>query len=840
MNGQFHEAGRRTAINILVIFSPGDGIAGRESRKMNVTELVMRYFPAAKKSSNGWTGKCPAHDDSTPSLSIRQGARGIVLHCFAGCTPESICAKLELTLADLFLPKNARSGAHSPDQSKPAFNWQPAVAAFTEADAQKLAAWRGYSIEFVRWLHGQGIVGSFNGKPAFANHGEGGKVVSCHYPTGNGKWNFAPTGQRTAPLAFGDLATAGHVLAFESQWDAFSVMDKIDWHTASGLPGTAVFVTRGAGNGKLICGRLAADVICYAFTQNDAPGKTWLAEIASNGGCKVLDVVTPEPHKDANDWTRAGATRADLEAAIKAARPAEVANKIKMAAPAETAASIRGEIVRILLDGKLSQTEQRTQIANAVTESLAGRGRFFFHAERKDFDSAMYFDGERKVLLRIRSDAFGAWLAEWLAVNRADGLFKFIAAQVETTALAGKQTTAILPETFWASRPGAIYLSNGDGQAVRITPGNAQLVDNGTDGVLFAAGNTLAPWTVIQPQDPFATCSLFSGANCAASHGPDLLRLWLFSLPTCPASKPPLCLAGDVGSGKTRLAKGVAELYGLPFVANKAEESGEDSFWASLDGGGLFTLDNADTRNAWLADAVASAATDGASQRRKKYTDAERVTLRARAWLCLTSANPTFASDSGLADRLILVRMNRRTDETSDAGLSAQIREHRDAGLSFIARTLATALADTERTPAGLNQRHPDFAAFGVRLGRAIGREAQSVHALKSAELDKSLFCLENDPVATALLNSLANGQTFTGTASELRQKLIESDADIASQAENGKFSVKRLGKRLAMIWPHLEKVLATAKQEKDRKSFTIYTLKAKSADYAEFQTPFP
>jgi hypothetical protein len=35
-----------------------------------------------------------------------------------------------------------------------------------------------------------------------------------------------------------------------------------------------------------------------------------------------------------------------------------------------------------------------------------------------------------------------------------------------------------------------------------------------------------------------------------------------------------------------------------------------------------------------------------------------------------------------------------------------------------------------------------------------------------------------------------------------------------------------------------LEKVLATAKQEKDRKGFTIYTLKAKSADYAEFQMP--
>jgi hypothetical protein len=540
--------------------------------------------------------------------------------------------------------------------------------------------------------------------------------------------------------------------------------------------------------------------------------------------CKVMldGVPTIKCFHDSCAGIVAGANH-ELRSQIgKAEKPTADSNRAgQTSEPGEQAADIRGEIVRVLLDGKLSQTEQRTQIANAVTQALAGRGRFFFHAERRDFDSAMYFDGERKQLLRIRADAFGAWLAEWLAVNRADGLFKFIAAQVETTALAGRQTTGILPESFWALRPGAIYLSSGDGRAVKITPGDVQLVDNGADGVLFAAGNTLAPWTLAEPQDPFGTCSLFSRANCAASHGLDLLRLWILSLPTNPASKPPLCLAGDIGSGKTRLAKGIAELFGLPFVANKAEDFGEDSFWASLDAGGLFTLDNCDSKNKWLADAVASAATDGCSQRRKLYTDAERVTLRARAWLALTTANPTFASDSGLADRLLLVRMNRRTDETSDASLSDEIRKHRNAGLSFIARTLATALADTQRTPAGLNQRHPDFAAFAVRIGRAIGREAETIHALKSAEQDKSLFCLENDSIATALLAALASGETFTGTAGELRAKLIETDPELAD-----KLSARRLGKRLSMLWPHLEKVLATAKQETGRGRITTYTLK--------------
>jgi hypothetical protein len=179
--------------------------------------------------------------------------------------------------------------------------------------------------------------------------------------------------------------------------------------------------------------------------------------------------------------------------------------------------------------------------------------------------------------------------------------------------------------------------------------------------------------------------------------------------------------------------------------------------------------------------------------------------------------------------------MNRRTDETSDASLSDEIREHRDAALSFIARTLATALADTERTPAGLNQRHPDFAELAVRIGRAVGREAETVHALKSAEQDKSFFCLENDNIATALLTYLANGETFTGTASELREKLIATDTDLAD-----KLSTKRLGKRLSMLWPHLEKVLATTKQETGRGRIITYTLKIRpSGEFGECQSAF-
>ena len=46
-----------------------------------------------------WTGyvamcRCPAHDDSDPSLSLRQGHRDILVKCFAGCDSEDVLREL--------------------------------------------------------------------------------------------------------------------------------------------------------------------------------------------------------------------------------------------------------------------------------------------------------------------------------------------------------------------------------------------------------------------------------------------------------------------------------------------------------------------------------------------------------------------------------------------------------------------------------------------------------------------------------------------------------------------------------------------------------------------------
>ena len=50
-----------------------------------------------KRSGDRWQAQCPAHEDSTPSLSITQGhTQDVLIKCFAGCDWKDVLGKLGL------------------------------------------------------------------------------------------------------------------------------------------------------------------------------------------------------------------------------------------------------------------------------------------------------------------------------------------------------------------------------------------------------------------------------------------------------------------------------------------------------------------------------------------------------------------------------------------------------------------------------------------------------------------------------------------------------------------------------------------------------------------------
>ena len=83
--------------------------------QMQPVELLLSKLPDANPNGNGWSARCPAHEDRRPSLSIAEGDDGRALvRCHAGCTVDEICAAVGLRVADLMpvdvdtTPRNPR------------------------------------------------------------------------------------------------------------------------------------------------------------------------------------------------------------------------------------------------------------------------------------------------------------------------------------------------------------------------------------------------------------------------------------------------------------------------------------------------------------------------------------------------------------------------------------------------------------------------------------------------------------------------------------------------------------------------------------------------------------
>ncbi|HCK82539.1 MAG TPA: CHC2 zinc finger domain-containing protein [Candidatus Competibacter sp.] len=70
---------------------------------MNVENLLGRLDKVRQTGPGRWVARCPAHEDKTPSLSIRETDEGqLLIHCFTGCSASNVIAAVGLEFADLY------------------------------------------------------------------------------------------------------------------------------------------------------------------------------------------------------------------------------------------------------------------------------------------------------------------------------------------------------------------------------------------------------------------------------------------------------------------------------------------------------------------------------------------------------------------------------------------------------------------------------------------------------------------------------------------------------------------------------------------------------------------
>jgi hypothetical protein len=84
---------------------------------MSGIETLLGRLQKVRGKNGSWVACCPAHEDKSPSLSIRDSGGKILLHCFGGCDVHTILGAVGMEISELFPPDEV---IRNYDEQKPA------------------------------------------------------------------------------------------------------------------------------------------------------------------------------------------------------------------------------------------------------------------------------------------------------------------------------------------------------------------------------------------------------------------------------------------------------------------------------------------------------------------------------------------------------------------------------------------------------------------------------------------------------------------------------------------------------------------------------------------------
>lgn len=238
-------------------------------------QTILDRLEGVKRSANGYTARCPGHDDNRNSLSIKIADNGkILLHCFAGCKTDKICADIELDMQDLFPADTGR-----------------------QAKRREIAAY-DYTDE--------------SGNLLFQKVRYEPKDFRIRVPNGNSGWNWTMKGVRRVLYKLPGVIQSDVVFVCEGEKDC-------DLLVQYGFAATCNY--DGAGKWDAGYNRHFTDKIVYILPDNDAPGKKHAAHLYRQirtiaGDCRVVELPGLPDKGDLSDFFANGGTLQQFNDAV--------------------------------------------------------------------------------------------------------------------------------------------------------------------------------------------------------------------------------------------------------------------------------------------------------------------------------------------------------------------------------------------------------------------------------------------------------------------------------------------------------------------------------------------
>lgn len=348
---------------------------------------------------------------------------------------------------------------------------------------------------------------------------------------------------------------------------------------------------------------------------------------------------------------------------------------------------------------------------------------------------------------------------------------------------------------YYSTHDQLLYVSRYDGTMWRIDGATLDIVNNG-DGILFAdddGGRAGADAGDIGPNnvllstlvDGLQYVETTAGGVSAASQQL-ALSIWLFAVafPDLLPTKPMLLVEGDRGSGKSLSVQLISRaIHGKSHTCIVGEQDEKD-FGVQLLRKPICLLDNTDSFVKWMQNALCSYATNGEWTKRKLYSDDNEYVLRPHSFIAIASMNPVTFERPDVADRCLILRLERRAQNVPSAVLIDQVEFARPQLLGewlyylhlIVGAIRAGRLAEVgQHSQTAAFHRMADFAFLAHVIGGVLGYGTEDVDLmLDGVQAERDVLAQTHDPLHDLLDRWIENESNIGRQvrASELHSEL--------------------------------------------------------------------
>ena len=535
-------------------------------------------------------------------------------------------------------------------------------------------------------------------------------------------------------------------------------------------------------------------VVCY---DNDGgAGLSGLERACSfmpKGGDKMSVSGFTTPIKDADEYFKKGVgTVRDFAALWRTAKRPTVSFEVI----ADSIDGIRKQEGRDK-DNRLTQFEIEREVAKTAWDDLSTRGQFFTSGGL----GMVFLDEDRKLvdISRDGHDFSNLMIRYGLLPSdpMKDAVGKYLGAQAYQFGMPTE------PHLFshYEPKTRTVYISEFDGNVIRISGDRIERLPNGTDGVLFKTPNNCQPYRVNLDKLPNIAYGLrltpdsllrkyitsqvdWDEEQLTSEQNQTLFIVQMLTLfmRGVIRTRPLVLLTGPSGSGKTMLAERVGWLLVGPDFQAVDMPDEKDDFEALVTGTPFAVLDNVKKfrNSSSIQSLLMITATGGGVTKRELYSTNRQVEFAAQATLYLSAIQSPFRGDE-VANRLLIFQTLKLEAYQASAEIMHEFTAHREEIMGEVVvriQNILKALHHNQNMSIGTQFRMADFATYFLKVASYEGWREEADGLLAAVGESQGSYAVEDDVVVELL--SLWIGVNPTKSA-ERWWSAAELDAELRS-----------------------------------------------------------